>query len=97
MGPKTESKIMMFVDGELLDFRPENLPEFTAPEDYDALETGVFSLTEPIEFSVTFKISKNGRCKTRKRLVKLLMSRGFSRNDANVLARSVKKKTRKHI
>ena len=51
------------------------------------------SLSIPTEVSFTGRISfgKMLRCKTRKRLVKLLMSKGMSKYDAMAYAREVQK------
>ncbi len=44
----------------------------------------------PVTNEMTLRPPKRCRCKTRKRFVKLLMADGFSRNEANVLAKRLR-------
>ena len=46
------------------------------------------------DFSICCGTRKHFHCKSRKRFIKLLMGNGYSRNDANYLARYAQKKER---
>jgi len=87
MGPedseKKAVKVYMMADGQPVEINPE-IAEIT----YAGENTpGYDDLALP-ECEITFQIKrpKSMRCKSRKRLVKLLMARGISRNMARVLA-----------
>ena len=45
-----------------------------------------FGFLEPMECTIKFKYGKHLRCKSRKRFIKLLMSKGVQRNIANKVA-----------
>lgn len=81
-------------DGEYQKLELVDFPDFT--ENYSTVPTdgemggGIKYHLTPTEiegrFTFTLKYPKRMRCKSRKRYVKLLMSRGVSRNSANRLA-----------
>lgn len=83
MGPDTNQPLCtyFFLDGESL---PLNIGEITAPFACECDAPPVLELRKPLTF--TMRLSKGFRCGNRKRFVKLLMSRGFSRNKARRLA-----------
>ena len=60
------------------------LAEITVPADTPKPET-ILPLQQ-MEFTVHFKTPKRWRCRGRKRFVKLLMSMGISRNQAESMA-----------
>ena len=60
------------------------LAEITVPADTPKPET-ILPLQQ-MEFTVHFKVQKRWRCRGRKRFVKLLMSMGISRNQAESMA-----------
>lgn len=61
------------------------LAEITVPADAPKPER--ILQIQQVEVTVHFKMPKRWRCKSRKRFIKLLMSKGISRNEAESVAR----------
>ena len=59
---------------------PRELPEITVPKEVREPASGL--PCEYMECTLYFKIPKRWRCKSRKRFIKLMMSEGISRNNA---------------
>ncbi len=88
MPPKSENNYTLYWrDPQLGDVMiiPEVVYEITVSA--DALTPEAMSLLQPMEFTVQAKPPKNWRCRSRKRFIKLLMSKGISRNEAESVAR----------
>lgn len=60
-----------------------SVSEFTEIDDEP---NDMITSLEPIEIHGTFKLGKHLRCKSRKRFIKLLMSHGYPRKEANAIA-----------
>lgn len=63
-----------------------DLPDISVPDSAAAPMDEHFSITTASELAVNIEIPKELRCKTRKRFIKLLMSKGYSRNISNKMA-----------
>lgn len=88
MGPESKNDYILYKrDVTLSDMpiAPGIVHEITVS--MDALTPEVSQLLEPMEFTMHFKTPKRWRCQSRKRFIKLLMSKGISRNQAGSVAR----------
>lgn len=85
MGPHSESNGTLYWDGVPIMQGTMQMQEITVP--MDALNPEALTLLEPMEFTMHIKVPKRWRCRGRKRFVKLLMSKGISRNQAGSVAR----------
>ena len=89
MGEQNSTTSYMMVQGSDCEWQKIELVGFPdLMENYDSTIpiNSEMTLTELEEsFTVTLKYPKQMRCKSRKRYVKLLMSRGYSRNVANLI------------
>lgn len=90
MGPedseKKAVKVYMMVDGQPVEISPD-IAEITYSEDEQSND--IFDFGE-CEITMRVKRAKRMRCGSRKRFVKLLMSRGINRNTAQLIARTVR-------
>lgn len=75
----------LFMDGEPIEWGQLGLPEITVPEEVFE-PPKMIGMCEYMEFSMTIKTPKRWRCRSRKRFIKLMMSTGVSRNNAEWLA-----------
>lgn len=82
MGEKSEGAVTLYMDGQPLGDLKE-IPELTAPEDSD-YEPFTLDLNKPTTITGTLILPS---CKTRKRFVKLVMARGYSKREAEIYAR----------
>lgn len=87
MGPENKIDLgncTLYLNGEPIAWGQGELPEITVPEEVREPRSGL-----PCEYmgcTLYFKIPKRWRCKSRKRFIKLMMSEGMSRNNAEWLA-----------
>lgn len=84
MGPESSGRkpvLYMMVDGQPVEVEPD-FAEITFTEDQQGN-----TVMDNCEFSVWVRLPRSLRCRSRKRLVKLLMANGIDRNIAQVLAR----------
>lgn len=87
MGPEDKGEYTVYCNGVSsgkTPIAPGIIHEVTLSE--DALTPEAMSLLEPMEFTMYIKTPKRWRCRGRKRFVKLLMSMGISRNQAESVA-----------
>lgn len=90
MGPETEMpNCSVYHNGEFIGFfsKDMELPELSIPE---PVERGADSHMELFGFNCKAVVSKEWKCRSRKRFVKLLMKHGYGRNHANRLAAVIK-------
>lgn len=81
-------KYVMHIDGKpigVVDFPEFELPPFDVPDNDPPEILGSLGFSGTIELSGTFYIQRR---MSRKRLIKLLMAHGKSRNTANAIART---------
>ena len=96
MGPEDKGCYALYMDGVRLELaeppagliKPGITYEVTVSA--DALTPGAKSLFLPGELTMTVKTPKHWRCRSRKRFIKLVMSKGISRNGAVWLANWVR-------
>ena len=87
MGPENRNEYTVYWGGVPLGdtpMMPGIIYEVMLPE--EALTTEAMSLLEPMEFAMHIKTPKRWHCRGRKRFIKLLMSKGISRNQAESVA-----------
>ena len=82
MGPENKNEYTVYWGGVPL--APGIIHTITVSE--DALTPEAMSLLEPMAFTIHIKTPKRWRCRGRKRFIKLLMSKGISRNQARSVA-----------
>ena len=89
MGTESERSYAVYLDG--VPITPGPLPEITVPT--DELGPGRILANPSLEMTFTFKLKtpKLWRCRNRKRFIKLMMSKGISRNGAVWLADFMRK------
>lgn len=87
MGPENSEKYtaVMMVDGKPVKIKPGIFHEIR----YTSNEPCSDLLLPENEITIRMKMPKNYRCKSKKRFVKLLMSRGIQRNDAKKIAQTI--------
>ena len=89
MGPENKNEeYTLCMNGVPIAWK-EPLPEITVREGGVAELAGGL-VCEPVEFTAHFKTPKRWRCGSRKRFIKLLMSKGISRNQAGSVARAAR-------
>ena len=87
MGPEDKGKYTVHWNGVPLGntpIVPGIIYEVILPE--EALTPEAMSLFEPMKFTMHIRTPKRWRCRGRKRFIKLLMSKGISRNQAKRVA-----------
>lgn len=87
MGPENRNEYTVYWGGVPLGntpITPGIIHTITVSE--DALTPEAMSLLEPMAFTMYIKMPKHWRCKSRRRFIKLLMSKGISRNQAERVA-----------
>lgn len=87
MGPENKVDLdnyTLYLNGEPIAWGQGELPEITVPEEVREPRNGL--PCEYMEYTLYFKIPKRWRCRSRKRFIKLMMSEGVSRNNAEWLA-----------
>ena len=82
MGPEDKGRYTVYWCGAPLE--PGIIHEITLST--DALNQEAMTLLEPTEFTIHVKVPKRWRCRNRKRFIKLMMSEGAYRNDAEWMA-----------
>ena len=90
LGPEnaTPGVISIMYNGEPLAIPPGgNLPEITLSENEGAADTPLAG--NSLSFTMELKIRKEWRCHSRKRFIKILMGKGFTRNQAAEIAEAV--------
>ena len=86
MGPESKSDdYTLYLDGEPIARGEIQMPEITLPP--EMLEPVKELTMQWMGFELHYKIPKRWRCGSRKRFIKLLMSKGISRNQAGSVAR----------
>lgn len=87
MGHESNEKftVCMMIDGKAVEIGPGIFTEIRYTSDTPCNK---FPLMEE-ELTIRIKTPKNYRCTGKKRFVKLLMSRGIQRNDANKIAQTI--------
>ena len=83
MGPENKIDLgdcTLCLNGEPIAWGQGELPEITVPKEVREPASGL--PFEYMECTLYFKIPKRWRCKSRKRFIKLMMSEGISRNNA---------------
>ena len=86
MGPESKDDYTLYLDGVPIARGEIRLPEITVREEGVAELAGAL-VCEPVEFTAHFKTPKRWRCGSRKRFIKLLMSKGICRNQAGSVAK----------
>ena len=76
----------LYLNGEPIAWGQGELPEITVPEEVREPQKSI-GMCERMKFTLTIKMPKRWRCRSRKRFIKLLMSKGISRNQAGSVAR----------
>lgn len=90
MGINSESKnVKLFVNGVPVPTVSE-LSELQELQDSEMISEVESPFDLEVNLTLKIQIPKHWRCKTRKRFVKLLMSRGMSRNVAQRLAHNLR-------
>lgn len=87
MGPENKTDLggcTLRQNGEPIAWGRRELPEITVPE--EVLKPGNGLPREYMECTLYFKIPKRWQCRNRKRFIKLMMSEGIRRNDAEWMA-----------
>ena len=88
MGPESKNDYILYLrdatSGDI-PIAPGIIHEITVSA--DALTQEALQLLEPMEFTMHIETPKRWHCGSRKRFIKLLMSKGISRNQAGSVAR----------
>lgn len=86
MGPENSEKFtaVMMVDGKPVKIKPGVFHEIRCTSNEPCSNL----LLSQNEITIRMKMPKNYRCKSKKRFVKLLMSREIQRNDAKKIAQT---------
>lgn len=90
MGPEDTNDYTLFMDGVLIAPGQIELPEITVTEDAQEPENAIMRQLGHMEFTMHLKTPKSWRCRSRKRFIKLLMSKGIGRNQAASVARAAR-------
>ena len=87
MGPENSEKytVVMMADGKPVEIKPGIFHEIRCTS---IAPCGDIFFSEN-ELTIQIKAQKNYRCKSKKRFLKLLMSRGIQRNDAKKIAQAI--------
>ena len=83
MGPESENRYTVYLDGVPIDQEKiVNVSLTMETQEPDSVLAG-----QSLEFTMHYKTPRRWRCRSRKRFIKLLMSKGISRNQAGSVAR----------
>ena len=88
MGPENKVDLdncALFLNGEPIAWGKFELPEITVPDEVFEPPKGI-DVCQCVEFTLTIEMPRRWRCRSRKRFIKLMMSEGVSRNNAEWLA-----------
>ena len=88
MGPENKTDLgncTLYLNGEPIAWGQGELPEITVPEEVREPQKSI-GMCERMKFTLTIKMPKRWRCRSRKRFIKLVMSEGIGRNYAERLA-----------